>query len=590
MYNEPFFSIYLIATKREKTIINTLESLCNQTFNNFEVIVTTRNYNDKTRDNIEKFKKTSLFKKNETKFKIYNIDKAYHSIEEWNDPLEYGRGKYCGILEGDDKFEPRHLELAYQEINAHDNIGIYATGNQIGSLKNIGFLLADEYHNYVLSMLEISPPSQTFFIRKDNYENIFFYNTKDYVYAPEIELYLRLSSQSFNAFQSKHDTVTRDIKKSKGNSLSWKYYHDQNRIMSQKIMSYSVGGLIKSDLFFKKKMLKAVIKGILSKQKFDFKLLLESLNFLNIVKRILKKINIRINKYLVKTTILLNHKKEVNISLVDMMKYFLFTEPKMFPNKIYTNFKGKISIKEVNNFYIANFDDMNIYYPKTWEQKTIIANMNAILNEQSYLENNTSPHQYKDLGFFNKEDIIYDVGAAEGLQSKLWVKHAKRIVIFEPDPLVVQCLNKTFEEELSLNQITIVPEGISQAKFDTDIKGRKYYFDTIISLIDRYNLPYPTYLKADIEGHEKSLIEALNDKSILESLNMIQIMTYHRPEDSNEIPKLLNNFKGKGYFSKGLIWFNRDFSTEQQELFNCGYKNIAFPTFRKCMYTWDFNA
>lgn len=586
MHKIPFFSVCLIATKRESTITEVLESLCLQTFNDFEVIVTIRKYNDKTLEKINIFQENDLYIQNKDKFKIVEIDEEYDSIAEWNDPLKYAIGKYVGILEGDDKFEPNHLFKAYQEIITNENIGIYATGNKQYTYKKLGFIESYEYHKYILSFIEVPPPSQTFFIRIDKKNNPYLYNTNDFVYAPEIELYLRISNDGYNIFHSDQNGVIRSTIPSENSGLGWKYFQDQIKIIKEHKNQYEGKELLRLDKMFKILMLKSFIRNILKKRKIDLKLFISILDLSNLFELISR----RIKSKLIKPKIVFNFRKEPHISILGILKYFIFTYPRMFPSKHYNNFKRDVVVIKGDSFNIAIYKNIKIYYPSTWKSENIIANMDAILNEQSYDYNNISPHQYVNSDYFMADDIVYDIGAAEGLQSKLWVNRVKQIVIFEPEPITFKCLNMTFSDEISNGKVILVPEGISGSKFQTKIKNQEYNFDTLDSLVGRYSLPYPTYIKADIEGHEKSLIQNLDSLLQHNTLKMVQIMTYHRPEDEIEIPKMLKKFQGQGYFSEGLIWFNEDFDKKLQKLVGGSFDKIPFHTFRKCMYTWEFNV
>ena len=55
MSNSPFLSVCLIATTREDTIFYAMKSLCEQSFDDFEVIVTIRKYSDRTIEEIDRF-------------------------------------------------------------------------------------------------------------------------------------------------------------------------------------------------------------------------------------------------------------------------------------------------------------------------------------------------------------------------------------------------------------------------------------------------------------------------------------------------------------------------------------------------------
>lgn len=270
---QPFFSVCVLATKREKTIYDTLLSLCAQTFQDFEVIVTFRDYNDRTHSEIERFKETIGYLSSKISFSFYNIDCKYESIKEWNDPLQYAEGDYIAMLEGDDQYLPNHLEVAYNNIRNNPNVGIYATGNQYYNFKKLGFFVSGDYFKYILSLSEVPPPSQNIFIRLNTTQGSFLYNTDDYIYAPEIDLYLRIASEGFNAFISDENSVFRDVTPSITSGLGWKYFRDHLYIVQKYGQFYDAKSLFRVNTMLKKRMLMSFIRTIVKLKSVDLNLL-----------------------------------------------------------------------------------------------------------------------------------------------------------------------------------------------------------------------------------------------------------------------------------------------------------------------------
>lgn len=272
MSNSPFLSVCLIATTREDTIFYAMKSLCEQSFDDFEVIVTIRKYSDRTIEEIDRFKSTKLFKVNSDKFKIYEIDKEYDDINEWNDPLQFAKGLYVGILEGDDKFGSSHLQDVYNKITCYPNIGLYATGNSYGSCHKLGFIKNNEYYKYLLTFVSISPPSQTFFKRVDSNGMNYYYNTKDFVYAPEIELYLRIIKDGYNAYHSSNNAVIRAASGCQSRH-GYKKFQDTIYLVGLNRDKYGLRELIDLNLRIKKRLFKQFLKVVWKQKKIDWKIL-----------------------------------------------------------------------------------------------------------------------------------------------------------------------------------------------------------------------------------------------------------------------------------------------------------------------------
>ena len=53
------------------------------------------------------------------------LDKKLQDIESWNKPLEFARGKFIVVCEGDDWFESNHLSLAHEVLTKNHEVGMY---------------------------------------------------------------------------------------------------------------------------------------------------------------------------------------------------------------------------------------------------------------------------------------------------------------------------------------------------------------------------------------------------------------------------------------------------------------------------------
>jgi hypothetical protein len=138
------------------------------------------------------------------------------------------------MLEGDDQFLPEHLYLAHQYLSTHEDVGIYATGNTgIYPFKLYGHVSTQKYLSFLCLLKDIPPPSQAIFIRYNETENKpYYYNDKEYVYAPEGELYMDICKNGYNAFFSTSNTVYRHPSSRKIRD-SWTFYHDHFYILNK---------------------------------------------------------------------------------------------------------------------------------------------------------------------------------------------------------------------------------------------------------------------------------------------------------------------------------------------------------------------
>jgi FkbM family methyltransferase len=139
------------------------------------------------------------------------------------------------------------------------------------------------------------------------------------------------------------------------------------------------------------------------------------------------------------------------------------------------------------------------------------------------------------------EDVVYDIGAHHGLYSVLLAQKVKRVIAFEPEQ---QC-HAQLEQNLQINgvsnvacyrkaigsrdaeEILYLGEGVGainsgQLGADWTTGARE-----AISLVhgDRFrqsqNLPAPTVLKIDVEGHEGFVLEGLHQSLSLPECRLV---------------------------------------------------------------------
>lgn len=198
----PFFSVCIPVYNGGHKIIDALNSIVVQTFTDFEVIVVDDKSTDGTFERATEFLKTCNFQ-----YSIYQNTTNLGMVNNWNRPLEFARGHYIACLHHDDQYTPTHLEEAYKILIKYDNIGIYAVGNQTRHRPIIGLIEPEDYFRYTYKIEDVSPPSETIFRRACGSKK-YCYNA-DYVYCPEVELYLEIASDSFRAYHNNLQTVIR---------------------------------------------------------------------------------------------------------------------------------------------------------------------------------------------------------------------------------------------------------------------------------------------------------------------------------------------------------------------------------------------
>lgn len=115
--NSPKFSVIIPTYNRECFIENCVESVLDQSFNNFEVIV----INDGSTDRTEKL----LRPYNDEIEYIYQENKGVSTAR--NRGLQEARGKYIAFLDSDDKWTSEKLEVVDENIKQNPEFKIFHT-------------------------------------------------------------------------------------------------------------------------------------------------------------------------------------------------------------------------------------------------------------------------------------------------------------------------------------------------------------------------------------------------------------------------------------------------------------------------------
>lgn len=274
-------------------------------------------------------------------------------------------------------------------------------------------------------------------------------------------------------------------------------------------------------------------------------------------------------------SIIFNQSQEPLFSYRCLLLYLLKRDFFPFFNPV--DFRRQCQFHKDGQLPCVIYDNEKYFFKNSWPRELIEDHFNGILNEQ----HTGSPHRYISTDEMSEEWVIYDIGASEGFQAKQWSKKIKKIIIFEPDKEQYLCLLKTFESELKSGKVEIINEGVSNEYKEVIYENEIIKLDSLDNLIKKFKLPLSHYIKADIEGEELHFLQGAEGVFKDKNIKIIQITTYHRPNDGHDIAQFFSKYPGTGEFSEGVTLVNRD-----------GTKTVVFsfyhPIIRKCLYTFRF--
>ena len=156
-----------------------------------------------------------------------------------------------------------------------------------------------------------------------------------------------------------------------------------------------------------------------------------------------------------------------------------------------------------------------------------------------------APHQYQSPRVrVDDGDVVFDIGAAEGLFALDQIDKASRVVIVESDPQWMEPLKHTFAP--FGDKVTIVQKLISATDTETTVSLEK-----LLSEIE-YDA---AFVKMDVEGYE--LLSLVSAKTALSQKNTkLAVAAYHKQHDAEELKAFFDRLNYKSEFSNGYMLFH----------------------------------
>lgn len=200
--NKPSVSICIPVYNAEKTISSTIQSVLNQTFQDWQLIIVDNCSTDNTFDVIKSFtdKRILLFQ-NETNCGMVN---------NWNKCLEKADTDYIQLLCADDLLEKQCIDIKYKFLSEHENLAAVSSGTLMVNAENqILFKRRHFSKDCIIPGSKIikksfrtgnifGEPSNVMFKRTAMQKAGIFLNTVPY--SPDYEYWLRLARYGDFAF------------------------------------------------------------------------------------------------------------------------------------------------------------------------------------------------------------------------------------------------------------------------------------------------------------------------------------------------------------------------------------------------------
>tara|TARA_B100001027_G_C16259983_1_gene328889 strand:- start:729 stop:1538 length:810 start_codon:yes stop_codon:yes gene_type:complete len=262
--NQIFFSIIICCYNSQRYISETINSILNQSYKNYEIVVV----NDGSSDDTEKI--INQYKKRIKNFKyIYQKNKGFaHSR---NVAINHAKGEWIVIIDHDDVCLKNRLEIHYDQIISNKNQSKLFFANTYHfndekiikkhfdqfSLDNIN--LSKKYASNYLLTIGCFIDSESVVFKKNEAINIGGFNSK-YKYLADYDFFIRMGEKYSLSFTTQLVSM-------------WRVHNQQATIMmkniyNKELINLYVNYLFNNNIFFYTKikiftlLIKSIIKNI----------------------------------------------------------------------------------------------------------------------------------------------------------------------------------------------------------------------------------------------------------------------------------------------------------------------------------------
>ena len=213
-------SVVIPLYNKENSITSTLQSVCAQTYTDFEVLVV----NDGSTDNGA----TLAAKYPDTRIRVINKENG-GVCSARNRGIKEAKGEFVALLDGDDQWDKEYLAEQVKMINDFPKAAMwginFAELNQGKLIRKLETALPDGYRGYVENYFEMKGRVSDLFcsssvvIRKEVFDKVGMFDER-LKYSEDIDMWFRIIANYPVAFYDKY--------------MAWYLYDAENRAMNRK--------------------------------------------------------------------------------------------------------------------------------------------------------------------------------------------------------------------------------------------------------------------------------------------------------------------------------------------------------------------
>jgi hypothetical protein len=191
-----------------------------------------------------------------------------------------------------------------------------------------------------------------------------------------------------------------------------------------------------------------------------------------------------------------------------------------------------------NSKYVL-FLNKRMYFPEKFTKEMTRFYFASVLREQDL----ASPHRYESENFaVQEDDIVADVGAAEGIFALSVIEKVKKIYLFECEEKWLEPLQKTFAPWS--DKVEIIHKYVSDYDSSDNMTLDAFCRDGKREI---------NFIKADIEGAEIAMLKGARDTLVRQKKLRLALCAYHRETDAEDLREILENNRFQVKFSAGYL-------------------------------------
>jgi len=190
---KPLVSVVMAVRNEEKRVIRAIDSVLNQTYKNLEVIVVDDSSTDRTPEKLQELAAK------DSRIKVLRLHKNLGAAQARNIGIKYSEGEYVAILDADDWFHPKKIEIQVKFLEAKKEYGLLGTFCITFDITRNRILRTQLpiTHEEILKTMAYRNPfvHSSVIIRKIILDEVGYYNPR-YRRAHDYDLYFRILSKS----------------------------------------------------------------------------------------------------------------------------------------------------------------------------------------------------------------------------------------------------------------------------------------------------------------------------------------------------------------------------------------------------------